>query len=142
MLKLIRHNMYNNMKNRKWVVFGNAKRCNHTKSLHEQWFISWVQRQEGAKFQIGDIVYLFVSDERRVRFKLVVVAENQPRQDGGYWIETPPNDVTYKLELLEEYNGEKLNEEQLLKNGFKGGGSLQQPCCNNKQLLDYISICM
>ncbi|MDO4971628.1 MAG: hypothetical protein Q4E41_05975 [Bacteroidales bacterium] len=29
-----------------------------------------------ARFAVGDVVYLFMSDERCVRFKLVVAAEN------------------------------------------------------------------
>jgi len=60
-----------------------------------------------ARFAVGDIVYLFMSDERKVRFKMIVVAENNKRGDQEYWIENAPDDITYKLELLEEYDGKE-----------------------------------
>lgn len=45
---------------------------------------------------------------------------------------------TYKLELLEEYYGDRLTEKDLCNHGFSGGRSLETPNCNNKKLLDYI----
>lgn len=87
---------------------------------------------------IGDVVYLFMSDERCIRFKMVVTAENCKREDQEFWVETPPNDITYKLELLEEYEGTMLSEQELSKHGFNGGRSLEVPCCNNKELIGYI----
>ena len=89
-------------------------------------------------FSIGDVVYLFMSDERCIRFKMVVTAENCKREDQEFWVETPPNDITYKLELLEEYEGTMLSEQELSKHGFNGGRSLEVPCCNNKELMSYI----
>lgn len=83
-------------------------------------------------------MYLFMSDERRVRFKMVVTAENCEREDQSFWVATPPNDITYKLELLEEYEGTMLSEKELCKYGLKGGKSLEVPNCNNKELIDYI----
>ena len=44
----------------------------------------------------------------------------------------------YKLELIKEYYGEKLTEEELAKHGFKGGRSLQHPIKNNNELIKYI----
>ena len=44
----------------------------------------------GARFAIGDVVYLFMSDERRIRFKMVVTKENSKREDQAYWMEIPP----------------------------------------------------
>ena len=83
-------------------------------------------------------MYLFMSDERCVRFKMVVTADNCKREDKAYWVETPPNDITYKLELLEEYNGAYLSEQELCKHGFKGGRALEIPSCNNVELINYI----
>ena len=91
-----------------------------------------------AHFSIGDIVYLFMSDERCIRFKMIVTAENCQREDQKYWVETAPNDITYKLELLEEYTGTELNEPVLYSHGFSGGKSLEVPNCNNVELLNYI----
>lgn len=122
--------------NRTWLAFANRKRCRHADAIHSLGFISW--RMGRARFAIGDIVYLFMSDERKVRFKMVVTAENRKREDKDFWVETAPNDRTYKLELLEEYAGSELNESVLFEHGFSGGKSLEIPNCNNEELLNYI----
>ena len=118
--------------NRTWLAFANRKRCRHADAILSLGFISW--RMGRARFSIGDVVYLFMSDERCIRFKMVVTAENCKREDQEFWVETPPNDITYKLELLEEYEGTMLSEQELSKHGFNGGRSLEVPCCNNKEL--------
>lgn len=122
--------------NRTWLAFANRKRCRHADAIHSLGFISW--RMGRARFSIGDVVYLFMSDARCIRFKMVVTAENCKREDQEFWVETPPNDITYKLELLEEYEGTMLSEQELSKHGFNGGRSLEVPCCNNKELMSYI----
>lgn len=70
-----------------WLVYANEKKCDHTKSLKELGLISWVNKY---KFQVGDIVYVYVSDEKYVRFKTVVSEVNVPRKDGAYWYEVAP----------------------------------------------------
>lgn len=122
--------------NRTWLAFANRKKCRHADAIHSLGFISW--RMGRARFAIGDVVYLFMSDNRRIRFKMVVTAENVEREDQAFWVEKAPSDKTYKLELLEEYDGALLSEQDMSKHGFTGGKSLEIPNCNNKQLLDYI----
>ena len=122
--------------NRTWLAFANRKRCRHADAIHSLGFISW--RMGRARFALGDVVYLFMSDERCVRFKMVVTAENCKREDQAFWVEKAPYDTTYKLELLEEYNGTMLSEQELYKHGFKGGRSLEIPSYNNKELISYI----
>lgn len=134
MTEIARKNMRNN---RTWLAFANRKRCRHADAIHNLGFISWRMGRR-ARFTIGDIVYLFMSDERRVRFKMVVTAEDCKREDKAFWIEKAPNDTTYKLELLEEYFGDKLTEKDLCEHGFSGSGSLEGPICNNMELLNYI----
>lgn len=124
------------IQNRTWLAFANRKRCLHADAIQSLGFISW--RMGRARFAIGDVVYLFMSDERCVRFKMVVTAENCKREDQDYWVEKAPNDITYKLELLEEYTGSGLNESVLYEHGFSGGKSLEVPNCNNVELLNYI----
>ena len=124
------------MNNRTWLAFANRKRCRHADAIQSLGFISW--RMGRARFAIGDVLYLFMSDERRVRFKMVVTAENVEREDKAFWVERAPSDATYRLELFEEYDGTLLSEQEMFKHGFKGGKSLEIPNCNNKQLLDYI----
>lgn len=125
----------NNHTNKHWLVFANAKRCNHYASLAETGFISW--KKERNNFAIGDIVYVFSSAERRIIFKTVVTGIEE-RSDSKYWVESAPNDITWRLEAIMEYNGDALDEDSLKKHGFKGGRSLQHPMCNNPDLFDYI----
>ena len=122
-------------KNKVWLAFANEDRCNHYSCLKEQGFINW--RKDRNNFQIGDIVYLFSSKERKIIFKTIVVGE-EPRQDNDYWYGKAPNDLTWRLEAMEEYSGNQLNEDHLKEHGFKGGRSLQHPMYNNPELFAYI----
>lgn len=124
------------MKNKNWLVFANRDKYHHAEALHGLGFINW---QEGKNFKmnIGDYVYLYVSNERRVQFKTQVVDIHSERQDDKYWLEPVPHGPTYKLEFRDEYKGKELNEDILHKHKFKGGGSIQHPICK-KTLLDYI----
>jgi hypothetical protein len=88
-----------------WLVFANKARCNHAKALQELGYISW--RQDRVRFAVGDIVYLFMSDERCVRFKTIVTATNQERGDSAYWNGVAPKDITFTLEFVKEYNCER-----------------------------------
>lgn len=124
------------METRRWLAFANRKRCNHAQALKELGFINWTMNH--VNFNIGDIVYLFLSDERCVRFKTIVVDKDCRREDSMYWIEPAPNDSTYKLELVSEYNGSELSENELKKHGFNGGRSIENPMYQNIQLIDYI----
>lgn len=124
------------MKNKTRLAFANKKKCRHADALYEQGFISWTMHRN--RFSIGDIVYLFMSDERRVRFKTQVVEMDCDRGDSRYWVVPAPHDKTYKLQLIDEYDGDELGEDKLMKYGFKGGRSLEKPICNKIELLNYI----
>lgn len=69
--------------NRTWLAFANEDICNHRKALKEQKFVSWTTKIK-SKFAINDIVYLFVNDDRAVRFKLKVTNIDVPREDSDY----------------------------------------------------------
>ena len=121
----------NTRKNRTWLAFANEERCNHYACLKEQGFICW--RKDRNNFQIGDIIYLFSSKERKIIFKTIVVCE-ETRQDIEYWNGQAP----CRLEALKEYAGDLLDANHLKNHGFNGGRSLQHPTCNNPELFDYI----
>lgn len=123
--------------NRTWLAFANRKKCGHADAIHTLGFINWLMGKN-IRFDIGDTVYLFMSDERKVRFKMIVIAKNCKREDSDFWIEKAPDDITYKLKLFSEYKGNALDESELLKHAFKGGRSLQTPICNNMTLFNYI----
>ena len=125
-------------RNRTWLAFANKNICNHRKALKELGFVNWTTNVK-SKFAENDVVYLFMSDDRSVRFKLKVDKVNVPREDGNFWIDSAPNDNTYKLTFVAEYDGNLLKEEVLKRVGFKGGNSILNPSCNNKELLEYIN---
>ena len=87
--------------NRIWLAFASGKRCRHADAIHALGFINW-RMGKNIRFDVGDIVYLFMSDERKVRFKMRVTAKNCKREDSDFWIEKAPDDITYKLDLLGE----------------------------------------
>lgn len=124
------------MANKKWLAFAKRESCHHAEAIHDLDFINWTMNR--TNFCIGDIVYLFMSDERRVRFKTQVVAEGCKREDNAYWQKTPTRYETYKLKLIKEYNGHELDEEVLMDYGFNGGRSIQHPMSNNPSLFKYI----
>ena len=123
------------MKNKTWIAFANRKRCHHAEAFKELGYISWTMHR--THFNIGDIIYFFMSDERCIRFKGNVVKQNCNREDSSYWIEQAPNDKTYRIQLIEEYHGTELQEKHLFTHGFKG--YLRHPLCNNEELLSYIT---
>ena len=120
----------------KWLAFAQRKHCHHREALLNLGYINWTMYR--TNFKIGDIVYLFMSDERKVCFKTIVVEEECDRTDINYWQIQPNMHHMYKLELMKEYCGDKLTEEELAKHGFRGGKSLQHPIKNNKELMKYI----
>ena len=125
--------------NRTWLAFANEDVCNHRKALKDLGFVNWTTKIK-SKFAENDIVYLFMSDDRAVRFKLRVAKVNVPRKDDDYWIGDAPKDITYRLELVDkEYDGNLLNEDVLKRVGFKGGGAILTPSCNNTVLMEYIN---
>lgn len=125
------------MGNKNWLAFANKDTCHHAESLLNLGFINWTMHR--TKFSIGDIVYLYMSDERRIRFKTQVVAENCKREDLAYWKKAPTTHLTYKLSLIAEYAGHNLDDEQLKQHGFNGGKSIEKPMYNNPTLFQYIN---
>ena len=87
-----------NKHQRSWLAFANSKVCRHANAIHDKGFINWGMK-DNFHFSVGDIIYLFVSNERRVMFQMEVIAENSPREDQSYWVIDAPNDRTYKLLL-------------------------------------------
>ena len=124
------------MENRNWLVFANRDMCHHTEALYDLGFVNWRERR--CNMLIGDIVYLFMSDERRIRFKTQIVAIGCKREDGQYWQVPCSSDLTFKLELKGEYKGHELDEAVLRHHGFNGGRSIESPMCNNPELFEYI----
>ena len=133
------------MKDKKyWIVYANSNKCRHADALHKTGYVYWRERKN-FKMHKGDIVYIFLNDERRVRFMTQVVAEHVDRNDYEYWIydkitsdeKEKLKDPTYQLKFIEEYNGHELDEDKFYKYGYKKGG-FETPNCHNTKLIDYI----
>ena len=122
---------------KKWLVFCNRTKWRHADSLHDKGFINWTMYR--TNFSIGDIVYLFMSDERRIRFMTRVTEDNCVREDCEYKEgEDVPDHLAYRLELVAESMNDGLKEENLILHGFNGGRSIQTPMNNNPELFEYI----
>ena len=95
---------------------------------------------EYNNFSVGDIVYIYPTNEDGIKFKTEVVAKNCERKDGYYWVDKNEIDSypTYRLELRKEYFGDKLSEEDLRRYGFKGGQSKRRPLYNKPEMFAYI----
>ena len=122
--------------NRIWLVFANREKCHHREALEKLHFVDWTMKN--INFEIGDIVYIYPSNEDSIRFKTEVVAKNCERKDTYYWQEKPNDYPTYRLELRKEYLGDKLSEEHLRQYGYKGGQSKRHPLYNKPQMFAYI----
>ena len=66
------------VRNRTWLAFANENICNHRKALKELGFVNWTTNVK-SKFVENDIVYLFMNDDRSIRFKLRVDKVDVPR---------------------------------------------------------------
>ncbi len=123
---------------KRWLAYANSKMFRHADALHEIGFICWTMHK--TPFSIGDEVYLFMSDERRIMFKTKVVADNYVRKDLEYCLDGGDTDnLTYKLDLVVESMSDELKEENLKAHGFNGGQSIKKPMHNNPELFEYIT---
>ena len=124
------------MANQSWLVFAQHESCRHALALSQMGYLCW--NPHNRKFEVGDIVYLFMSSDRSVRFKTEVTAVGVPRTDQKYWYRPTSVEPICKLTLMEAYGGEELAEYKLMDNGFLGGKSIQQPKKLEGELLEYI----
>ena len=72
--------------------------------------------------QVGDIVYLFISDKEnnRVMYRLQVIETDSVRADKKYWRKTYKHDTCcFKLKnITAVYHGEGLDHDDLEKHGI------------------------
>ena len=73
--------------------------------------------------QVGDIVYLFISDKthNRVMYRLEVVNTNNTRDDAKYWkTKFEPDNSCFKLQNVSPvYTGTGLTRDELELHGIK-----------------------
>jgi len=121
---------------RTWIVFANEDFIRHrdllTKTNHIYWPVNIVN------FEIGDIVYLFMSDTKTINYKLIVSAKKANRDDQEFWLKDSPQDNVFVLEQLIKIDNDLLKDKVLKKYGFNGGKSIRRPVYNKPELIHYI----
>lgn len=131
--------------NKVWLAFANTRKFDAINCFRNLGRSYW--KMGTRKFAIDDIIYFYVSSERKVMFKTKVVAINllsREWADDPYWAEEERKKSAGKkrmeLILIDEYNGQMLNDEVLRGYGLpEKKSSLEQPVYNSlTDCIDYI----
>jgi hypothetical protein len=103
-----------------YILIGIESFIDHIGSIRDLGIAYW--KKANKKMQVGDIVYLFISDKEhnRVMYKLQVVETDSVRADMKYWHGTYKHDTScFKLKNTSGvYLGEGLNHDDLEKHGI------------------------
>ncbi|HSH54614.1 MAG TPA: HNH endonuclease [Methylotenera sp.] len=128
-----------------WLISANGKMYDHASSFAHHGSIDW--RQGNAKFNLGDIVYIYCTNPtKKIRYKCKVTELNknsaQIRDDKEYWLNTEEYEKSldgkfFNLKLIEEADSEKLSLPLLLQNGLNAAP--QGPIKLNESLESYIT---
>lgn len=127
----------------KWMISANGKIYDHASAFEKWGFIDWRQH---AKYQIGDIVYIYCTRPyKKIMYKTVVDKEsmsiNDIVDDRELWnvIEEYEKAVAGKyarLRLLEQANNDNLSLENLKAHGLKAAP--QGPLKVSEELANYL----
>ena len=128
-----------------WLISANGKMYDHASSFAHHGSIDW--RQGNAKYNLGDIVYIYcTSPIQRIRYKCKVTELDknsaQIRDDKEYWLNSEEYEKSldgkfFNLQLIEEVDSEKLSLPLLLENGLNAAP--QGPIKLSGNLEGYIS---
>lgn len=113
-----------------WLVFANEEICDHVGAFRDLGFISWIER---VRMELGDVVYVFMSDTHRIRYRAVVEEVHVQREDTAYWRADMRAEVakhmTFRLRMERDYGKHGgLPQTQMQNTGeFAGGRVLLTP---------------
>lgn len=103
-----------------YLLIGVENFIDHIRSIRDLGVAYW--KKSNKKMQLGDIVYLFISDKKynRVMYRLRVVETDCVRDDRKYWHGTyKPDNCCYKLENISPvYCGDGLDHDDLEAHGI------------------------
>lgn len=103
-----------------YLLIGLESLIDHIGCIRDLGIAYW--KKSNKKMQIGDIVYLFISDieHNRVMYRLEVVDTDCVRDDKKYWRSTYKHDIScFKLKNISGvYCGDGLGHEDLEKHGI------------------------
>lgn len=116
-----------------WLAFANTDKFDAINCFRVLGFSNW--KMGNRRFSVGDIIYFYVSSERKVMFKTRVEAinlYNDNWDDDQYWSARERMNAIgkkrMKIVLQEEYNGQDLDDERLRMYGLPTRLSpLEQP---------------
>jgi len=128
----------------KWIVPSNPNIYDVVASFEKNGFIDW--RQNKNKFEVGDIVYLYISrTDKKVMFKAIVekvdIPSSEVSEDKEFWTNEEEYNKEiqtnyFRIRLLEQTDREELSYEFLKDNGLKG--AIQSPRRLDDNLASYI----
>ena len=127
----------------RWLVCASDRiGFDHVRCFRELGSCHW---KMSFKAQVDDIVYIYVSAEKKIMFKTCVMSiDNPPKswEDDKYWNDKTKTkkEQTMELRLLDEYHGNLLGEDALSRLGY-GRNCRQKPTYGNKNLMVYIEDC-
>lgn len=103
-----------------YILIGIESYIDHIGSIRELGIAYW--KKANKKMQVGDIVYLFISDteHNRVMYKLQVVETDSVRADKKYWHGKYEHDnCCFKLKNISPvYHGDGLGRDELEEHGI------------------------
>ena len=129
-----------------WLAYANTDKFNAIECFRTLGHSNW--KMGNRNFSVGDIIYFYVSSERKVMFKTMVKVINLYQEiwdDDKYWSEKERKKAKGKrrmyLSLIDEYNGDELDEEKLIARGLPEKKSpLEQPVYKKyTDCIDYIN---
>ena len=118
---------------RVWLAYANTNKFDAITCFRTLKHSNW--KMGSRHFSEGDIIYFYVSSEKKVMFKTRVIAINLYQEawdDDEFWSEKERRKAKGKsrmiLNLLGEYEGDALDEDRLRLYGMpEKKSSLQQP---------------
>jgi len=108
-----------------YIFIAKENRIDHIRCIQELGGCYWWKKcgRGERHLQIGDIVYLFISDKihNRVMYRLEVVDTNSTRDDAKYWkTKFEPDNSCFKLQNVSSvYTGVGLTRNELELHGIK-----------------------
>lgn len=103
-----------------YILIGIESYIDHIGSIRDLGIAYW--KKANKKMQVGDIVYLFISDteHNRVMYKLQVVETDSVRADKKYWHGKYEHDnCCFKLKNISPvYHGDGLGRDELEEHGI------------------------
>lgn len=128
----------------KWIIPSNPTIYDSAASFEKNGFVDW--RQNKNKYEIGDIIYLYISrTAKKVMFKGIVekvdIPSSEVTHDKEFWTDLDEYNKQYdgkycRIKLLEQTDRDELSYDSLKKKGLTG--TIQSPRKLDDNLAEYI----